>query len=85
MWKTVVRFTLWFWLLVWMLSTTLASVLLARRAYLLGPNLFGTDSWGLFLSHWLVPFWIVFTTLMLIWASARFTLKFFGRRDDRAQ
>lgn len=67
----LIRLTLWSGLLTWMVCTLAFSIVGAQVAAIEIPNLVGTDLWGRTLT-WVVPIWIVFTTLMLIWAVIRF-------------
>ncbi len=77
--RTVIKAGLWSGLVTWMVCTLIFSVLLAIRFYHLGPSLFGYGLRGEILGHWVGPAWIVFTTLMLVWAAARFTNRKFGK------
>lgn len=79
---TIIRIGLWSGLATWMLCTLVFSVLLSIRFYYFGPSLFGGGLRGVILGHWVVPIWIVFTTLMLIWAVARFTVRRFRKNSN---
>jgi type IV secretory pathway TrbD component len=57
------------------------SVVAATRLSSAAPALFGTGIKGQVLSF-VAPVWIVFTTLMLIWAIARFVARKFKTRRD---
>jgi len=84
--RSVIRVSIWSGLVTWMICTLIFSVLLAIRFYALGPDLFGGGIRGEILGHWVGPIWVVFTTLMLSWALARFTVRRFrGKRSDRAK
>jgi len=69
----IIKITLWAGLLTWMVFTLASSLFMARIAGIEIPKLIeGTR--GVVLS-WVVPIWIIFTILMLIWAVARFANK----------
>ena len=78
---TLVKLTLWAGLAVWMVFLLAYGVVAAQRLGLAGPQLFGTSTLGQVLT-WVVPIWVVFTTLMLIWAVARFANRKLGRKND---
>lgn len=71
----IIKLTLWSGLLVWSIFTAALGILFARQFAILTPEYLSADFWGNFLSHWLGPTWIVFTTLMVIWAVLRFAYK----------
>lgn len=83
--RTVIKVGLWSGLLTWMVCTLVFSVLLAMRFYYLGPGLFGYGLRGDILGRWIGPIWIVFTTIMLVWAVARFTVRRFRTRRFPAE
>lgn len=68
----IVKLTLWAGLFTWSLFTLLIGILYARQFALIVSERFSFTGWTKFLSEWIVPVWIVFTTLMLIWAVWRF-------------
>lgn len=71
----VIKLTLWAGLLTWMVCTIILAILLARQVAIgIEPTL-SQDPWDRFVGHWLMPIWVVFTTLMLVWAVARFANK----------
>lgn len=83
---TLVKLTLWSWLVVWMLATLGFSLLLAIRFHQLGPSLhwlWGSSS--AIMGGWIVPIWIVFTTILLVWAVARFTVRRFGGKEKNGR
>jgi hypothetical protein len=66
----IIKITLWAGLLTWMVFILATSLFMARIAAIDIPKLIeGTK--GIVYS-WVVPIWIIFTILMLIWAVARF-------------
>lgn len=81
----VVKIGLWSGLIVWMSCALTFSVLLAIRFYRLGPDLFGGGLRGGILGHWIGPAWVVFTTAMLVWAAARFTVRRFRKLVTRTE
>ena len=83
--QTVIKMGLWSGLVTWMACTLIFSILLAIRFHRLGSELFGGGLRGDVLGHWLGPFWIVFTTVMLIWAVARFTVRRFRKTDEMVE
>ena len=83
--RTVIKIGLWSGLVTWMGCTLIFSTLLAIRFYRLGPELFGGGLRGDILGHWVGPVWIVFTTVMLVWAVARFTVRRFGKAGSRTE
>jgi len=67
----LIKLTCWAGLLTWMVFTLVLGIVMARTAAVLLPQYVGIGASGQFWT-WVVPIWIVFTTLMLIWAVARF-------------
>jgi len=69
----VIKITLWAGLLTWMIFSLSTSILMARLASVeilrLVPGTKGT------VYSWVVPIWIIFTTLMLIWATSRYAVR----------
>ncbi len=57
---------------MWMVCTIVLAISLARKFAVLSQFIEANH----FLTYWLVPIWIIFTTLMLIWAVARFANKY---------
>jgi len=70
----LVKLTLWAGLVTWMVFTLAFGIVMARLAAVSLPPFVGTDFWGQVWT-WVVPIWIVFTTLLLIWAVARYANK----------
>jgi hypothetical protein len=70
----IIKLTLWSGLLTWMVFTLTLGVTLARWVPFEIFKLLGDTSRAHFLS-WLMPIWIIFTSLMLIWAVSRFAIK----------
>lgn len=70
----IIKLTLWAGLLTWMVFTTATGIALARLAAILLPRYIGTDIKGQ-IWVWVVPIWIIFVTLMLDWAVARFAYR----------
>lgn len=71
----VIKLTLWTGLFVWMVCTILLAISLARQFAILSQSIEANH----FLAYWLVPIWVIFTTLMLVWAVARFANKYLRR------
>ena len=65
---SLIKLTLWAGLVTWMVFTLALGVSMARLAAIVLPR-YG-EIWT-----WIVPIWIIFTTLMLIWAVARFAIR----------
>lgn len=71
---SLIKLTLWAGLATWMVFTLAMGISFARLAAVRLPALIGTGAYGQVWT-WIVPIWIIFTTLMLIWAVARFANK----------
>lgn len=71
---TLIKLTLWAGLVTWMVFTLATGIAMARLAAVSLPQLIGTSTYGQIWT-WVVPIWIIFTTLMLIWAVARYAVK----------
>lgn len=81
MWKpkdpkaiALIKLTVWTGLLTWMAFTLAYGVTAAYRASLASPELFGTGTWGAIMS-WTFPVFIIFTSLMLVWAVGVYAYK----------
>lgn len=70
----LIKLTLWAGLVTWMVFTVAFGISVARVAAVMLPQLIGTGTYGIVWT-WVVPIWIIFTTLMLIWAVARFAVR----------
>lgn len=70
----LIKLTLWAGLFTWMVFTLVTGIAMARLAAVRLPQLIGTSTYGQVWT-WIVPIWIIFTTLMLIWAVARFAVR----------
>lgn len=70
----LIKLTLWAGLATWIVFTLATGIVMARLAAVNLPIWIGTGPYGQ-LWTWVVPIWVVFTTLMLIWAVVRFALK----------
>jgi len=66
----IIRLVLWSALLTWMVFTLGFSIAASQAARYVLVELEVGGVW-----IWVVPIWIVFTTLMLIWAVARFAVR----------
>ncbi len=77
---TVVRVCVWAGLITWMVFALVYSVTAAQRLGHLAPQIFGTSTYGQVLSF-VAPAWIIFTTLLLCWAIARWVNKKFRIRE----
>jgi len=75
--RTIIKIGLWSGIVTWIVCSLIFSVLLAIRFYHLGPSLFRGELRGELLGHWVGPIWVIFTTVMFIWAIIRFTNKKF--------
>jgi len=73
--RAVIKLGLWSGLIVWSVFAIALGAVGAQRMAHGGPNIFGTSTWGQVLTF-VVPIWIVFTTLLLVY----YILKFAGRR-----
>jgi len=62
-----------------MVFTLALGVVYARQFALYLPMIMTEDTLIRSVLSWVGPIWIVFTTLMLIWAVARFANKYLGR------
>jgi len=85
MWKpksqktlVVVKICVWSGLITWMTFAVVYSLIAAQRLGLWSSQIFGSNTYGHVLSY-VAPTWIVFTTLMLCWAIARWVNKAFRR------
>jgi len=67
----IIKITCWAGLVTWMIFTLATSVVLARGAPVYILQLLG-DTLNARILSWVIPVWIIFTTLMLIWAVVRF-------------
>lgn len=76
----VVKLCIWSGLLTWMVLSIAYAVTAANRLGLAGPELFGLDTRGQVLT-WMVPVWVIFTVLMLVWAVARFASRRLNKRE----
>jgi len=70
----LIKLTLWAGLVTWMVFTTALGISFARLAAIKLPQLIGAGTYGQIWT-WVVPIWIIFTTLMLIWAVARYAVR----------
>lgn len=77
---TIIKLALWAGLVTWMVFTLVLGIVIANQAAVQLPLVVGTSAWGQILT-WVTPIWIVFTTLMLIWAVARFANKKLGKKE----
>lgn len=77
----LIKLTLWAALVTWIVFTLAFGVVMARLAAASLPGLIGTDTWAQVWT-WVVPIWIVFTTLMLIWAVANFANKKLRKKES---
>ncbi len=75
---TIIRLTCWAGVLTWVVFTLAFGIVLSRVAVLEIPKYIGITMWGQVWT-WVVPIWVVFTTLMLIWAMVRFVNKRLSR------
>ena len=69
--QTIIKLALWSGLSVWAILTVVMSIALARKFATYAQELF-TSTYTSFLGNWVVPTWVIFTTLLLIWAVFRF-------------
>ena len=77
---TLIKLTLWSGLFTWMVFTLATGVAIANLAAQVLPQHVGVGTMGQAWT-WIVPIWIIFTTLMLIWAVARFSYNRLRRKD----
>lgn len=70
----LIKLTLWAGLFTWMVFTVVTGIAMARLAAVKLPQLIGIGVYGQVWT-WIVPIWVIFTTLMLVWAIARFAIK----------
>ena len=78
----LVKLTCWAGLLTWMVFTLGLGLVVARMAVALLPGYLGGGVWNQVLI-WIVPIWTIFTTLMLVWAVARYTNRRLGGISGR--
>lgn len=80
--KQVVYFKLatWTMLLTWMLFFFIFSIIMAQRAaYIVPAEIWGSETWASAL-HWILPIWIVFTSMLIIYFTARYANKKLRRK-----
>jgi len=78
---SLIKLTLWAGLVTWMVFTLATGIAMARLAAVQLPKIIGVGPSGQIWT-WIVPIWIVFTTLMLIWAIARFANKKLRSKEE---
>lgn len=66
--RIIIRLTLWLCFAVWAVFTILLGVARAREFAFLS----GTFFKSYVLTHWIGPVWIVYTTILVVWAVIRF-------------
>ena len=76
----LIKLVLWAGLVTWIVFTLAFGIVMARLAAVSLPPLIGTGAWAQVWT-WVIPIWIVFTTLMLIWAVARFANKKLRKKE----
>jgi len=76
----LIKLVLWAGLAVWMIFTLAFGIVMAKLAAVTIPNVIGVSSWSQ-VWIWVVPIWVIFTTLMLIWAVARFAVKRLRKKE----
>jgi len=77
---SLIKLTLWAGLVTWTVFTLATGIAMARLAAVKLPQLVGVGTYGQIWT-WVVPIWIIFTTLMLIWAVARFANKKLRKKE----
>ena len=77
----LIKLTLWSGLVTWMLFTIAAGIALARLSSVLLPQYLGTGLGGTIWT-WVVGIWIIFVSLMLVWAVIRFANKFLRKKKE---
>jgi len=70
----LIKIALWSGLMTWAVFTLATGIVVARAAAILLPQWIGISLTSQIWT-WVVPIWIVFTTLMLIWAVINFANK----------
>jgi len=71
---SLIKLTLWAGLVTWMVFTLVMGIAMAKLGAIEIAKLLGSSAYGE-VWIWIVPIWVIFTTLMLIWAVASFALK----------
>jgi len=70
----LIKLTLWAGLVTWCIFTVVAGIAFSRLTSILLPQVLGLGTWGTVWT-WIVGIWIIFVSLMLIWAVMRFANK----------
>lgn len=80
--KAIIKLTLWSALVTWAIFSVAFAIVLARKFVTLLRALpfFEANSFTRFLGEWVVPIWVIFTSLMLVWAIFRYANKMLRRR-----
>lgn len=73
--RALIKLGLWAGMLTWMVFTVALGMVLALSIQTLYPATFGQTAWQHFLGAWVIPVWIIYTSLMLVWVVARFVTK----------
>lgn len=76
----LIKLVLWAALVTWMIFTLAIGITMARWGAIEVARLLGANPWtGVW--TWIVPIWIIFTTLMLDWAVARFAIRRLRKKE----
>jgi hypothetical protein len=77
----LIKIVLWAGLTVWIIFTLAFGIVMAKLAAVSLPSIIGTGTWAQVWT-WVIPIWIIFTTLLLIWAVARFANKKLRKKEE---
>ena len=88
MWKpknpkaiALIKLVCWAGILTWMAFTLTAGLVMARLAAVTLPPFLESNPIGGILS-WVIPIWIIFTSLLLVLAVARYVNKKLGKKKE---
>lgn len=78
---SLLKLVAWSMMVVWMVFFFALSLAIARTSARVALLAFGFDKWGQ-TAAWVLPVWIVFTALLIIFLVGRWTNKKLGRKND---
>jgi len=80
----LIKLVLWAALVTWMVFTLAFGIVMAKLASVSLPSVIGTGTWAQVWT-WIIPIWVIFTTLVLIWAVARFTNRRLRKKEKEEE
>ena len=80
----LIKLVLWAALVTWMVFTLAFGIVMAKLASVSLPNVIGTGTWAQVWT-WIIPIWVIFTTLVLIWGVARFTNRRLRKKEKEEE